>query len=901
MQLRKSNSVAGDYINNEWILVNLNYGSSFNRRWKPDHEATQCQKCGIDFSYLIWKHHCRKCGNIFCDNCSSQRRIISHPIKPESTSQQNGYLPENILITEKPIITKFSNVKASFLKLNSTTEGKHSSKPNLTKEISGSLTKHHLFNQPTKEQSSETNITVTEKHRICIDCCIEVDKQTAKYRLFLVFMYLDLKDILKLASLNQLCYEVSKSYLYALRRIQNHSVDMDLTTEEKELIKINQTYLTGHTSYLFALLKTIPEYPIHFFQSNQTASSCDNLNCYLGCRNNIRPEDYILIIFSLTFRSSYTDQLIVYCCQQIDRLISNREAEALITILMEKTYYSAVTQLLIRLSQRSERLLYLIYWQSLRSSKIVSKAIEQHYNQIPKQFKVINDIKDTYTELALINWKEGARQGERPSPFNPLSSELSCNRISPSTFHPSSSELSCNRISSSTFHPSSSELSCNKTVLSTFHPTSPEISGDKTVLSTFHPASSEISGDKTGSIISSLERTLGAFSSNQNESSFLLHASHCRVLHTFPSLKKTNSSPTSNIDSNKNENWREDKETPQCDAEKEIEFTRSHDMESKGEFIRNPEMGEENQKVIQNPENGGIVSPTQYRLVRNQGDIKNSKSKPVMFSIVNDIGQVKQYLFKRDSLKRDFIVTRVIFLMIQYLQRDIGLDIDLDPIHYLVLLFNNDSGLIEIVPNSHTLYDIRNEYHTDLQNFILKMNGNEKINTVQTRFINSLAVYSVITYLLGIGDRHLDNIMIHELGLIFHIDFEYILGEDPKFLTQNMRISDDMLKALGGKNSDNYQILITRCTEIFNCLRSHYRIFYCFLSLLSTKELSKSDIVKFLNKRFEPDKKHLDAESFMSRIIADSHDCIKTGIFDTVHRFVKLTRGSGPSPFNPLL
>ena len=86
----------------------------------------------------------------------------------------------------------------------------------------------------------------------------------------------------------------------------------------------------------------------------------------------------------------------------------------------------------------------------------------------------------------------------------------------------------------------------------------------------------------------------------------------------------------------------------------------------------------------------------------------------------------------------------------------------------------------EIIEDSFTLYDIKKNLELSLQNFILNNNKNQTIEIIKRRFSNSLAIYSVITYVLGVGDRHLDNIMVTKNGVIFHIDYSFCIGHDPK-------------------------------------------------------------------------------------------------------------------------
>jgi len=51
-------------------------------RWKPDSEVQACENCKKAFKGVFFKgkHHCRRCGGIFCDECTKQRRTVRDPL-----------------------------------------------------------------------------------------------------------------------------------------------------------------------------------------------------------------------------------------------------------------------------------------------------------------------------------------------------------------------------------------------------------------------------------------------------------------------------------------------------------------------------------------------------------------------------------------------------------------------------------------------------------------------------------------------------------------------------------------------------------------------------------------------------------------------------------------------------
>ena len=46
--------------------------------WVKDSDMAHCKRCGEEFSFVIRKHHCRVCGDIFCNSCSGKCLVLAH-------------------------------------------------------------------------------------------------------------------------------------------------------------------------------------------------------------------------------------------------------------------------------------------------------------------------------------------------------------------------------------------------------------------------------------------------------------------------------------------------------------------------------------------------------------------------------------------------------------------------------------------------------------------------------------------------------------------------------------------------------------------------------------------------------------------------------------------------------
>lgn len=136
---------------------------------------------------------------------------------------------------------------------------------------------------------------------------------------------------------------------------------------------------------------------------------------------------------------------------------------------------------------------------------------------------------------------------------------------------------------------------------------------------------------------------------------------------------------------------------------------------------------------------------------------------------------------------------------------------------YDVVSLTRDVVAIQIVPNCIALSELVGTKKSILE-FVCDHNDDVSVASVRRRLMESIAFSSAVSWFFGFGDRHLDNIMVSKSGSLFHIDFGYCFGREPKLGVPRIRITEDMMKSLG---VDYWKQCLQKGQSIMDWLRAH--------------------------------------------------------------------------------
>eukprot|EP00934_Nitzschia_sp_Nitz4_P000571 Nitzschia sp. Nitz4//scaffold139_size61406//2322//5362//NITZ4_006445-RA/size61406-processed-gene-0.48-mRNA-1//1//CDS//3329535807//571//frame0 len=227
---------------------------------------------------------------------------------------------------------------------------------------------------------------------------------------------------------------------------------------------------------------------------------------------------------------------------------------------------------------------------------------------------------------------------------------------------------------------------------------------------------------------------------------------------------------------------------------------------------------------------------------------------------------------------------------------------------YRILSTSSSTGLIEVLVDSTSIDGLKkaDKYPYEeggMRAYFEKTYGGPNstaFKAAQKNFIQSLAGYSVVCYLLGIKDRHNGNVMMDTRGHVVHIDFGFVMGMAPgnDFSMERapFKLTKEYVEVMGGLDSEGYKEYEHLVVEAFKAARQNSQIALGLVEIMMYKSRYPCFTGKYGNgislKRFEqrlmldvPDDQ---IERRAKQLITRSYDHWGTNFYD---KFQKWSNG----------
>lgn len=327
-----------------------------------------------------------------------------------------------------------------------------------------------------------------------------------------------------------------------------------------------------------------------------------------------------------------------------------------------------------------------------------------------------------------------------------------------------------------------------------------------------------------------------------------------------------------------------------------------------------PKKIEQLKKMVQDPKNDMLTFDPPLPLpldpevqaigvIPDDCSVFKSSLFPLYINFKTATGEKYPLMFKTgDDLRQDQLVVQIIALMDRLLLNE-NLDLKLTP--YRILATSALAGAIQFIPSTPISNILGNtkykgsvlgylRYHNPASSDTPSVLGVRK--EAMDTYVKSVAGYCVITYLLGVGDRHLDNLLLSPDGHFFHIDFGYILGRDPKPMAPLMKLSREMVEGMGGSatgNESQFNDFRQYCFTAYTTLRRSSSLILNLFALMQDANIPGLSVfpgdesVRKVEERFKLDGTEEEALSFFAQLIEREMGAWGAVLIDKLHGFTQ--------------
>jgi phosphatidylinositol 4-kinase len=232
--------------------------------------------------------------------------------------------------------------------------------------------------------------------------------------------------------------------------------------------------------------------------------------------------------------------------------------------------------------------------------------------------------------------------------------------------------------------------------------------------------------------------------------------------------------------------------------------------------------------------------------------------------------------------------------------KDAKLPLRLRPFN--ILITSPSSGLVEVVTDTTSVDSLKK----NVKNFQTLIwffenhfgpRGSKEFQVAQTNFVQSMAAYSLVTYLLQIKDRHNGNILIDAEGYVVHIDFGFFLSNSPGgnwgFEQAPFKLTQEYVEVMDGEDSECFNTFKLLMIRGFLELRRHADKLVALASILWKGPHMPCfhtgiDSITQLRSRFYADKTEQECIQCVYTLIEESINNWRSNEYD---RYQRITNG----------